>query len=265
MAEAENTVSVLCILVALISIVGNGLVCLVIIRVKSMRTSTNYLLLNLAVVDVLTGIIAIPTIIANDNSGLFGTPVQIQQIHNQTSLAAEVLCKLQASFWINTAVTPVLLMVIAYERYKAVVHPLTRRDGGVTKNRLKWILPLTWLWGLGFLIIDMTFITYSDGDCYFHADYINFSYWYAVIYLTVEFVIPCVVIFVLYSLLICTLRKTKPPRIQAQAQRARDKARKRTIIVIIVFSLTFFICSGIPHTILLRPFSHVQTLTGLLI
>ena len=175
MAEAENTVSVLCILVALISIVGNGLVCCLIIRVKSMRTSINYLLLNLAVVEVLTGMIAIPTVIASDNSGLFGTPVQIEQIHNETSLAAEVLCKLQTSFWISTAVTPVLLMVIAYERYKAVVHPLTRLGSGITKKKLKWILALTWLWGFGFLIIEMTYITYSGGQCDVHEDSHNFN------------------------------------------------------------------------------------------
>ncbi|KAL0183450.1 hypothetical protein M9458_022825, partial [Cirrhinus mrigala] len=49
------------LLVLLLCVVGNGLVCLVVIRNRNMRSVTNLFILNLAVSDLLVGIFCVPT------------------------------------------------------------------------------------------------------------------------------------------------------------------------------------------------------------
>lgn len=49
------------LLVLLLCVVGNGLVCLVIIRNRNMRSVTNLFILNLAVSDLLVGVFCVPT------------------------------------------------------------------------------------------------------------------------------------------------------------------------------------------------------------
>lgn len=48
-------------LILLLAIVGNGLVILTLIQIKRMRTITNVFLLNLAVSDILLGVLCVPT------------------------------------------------------------------------------------------------------------------------------------------------------------------------------------------------------------
>ena len=51
---------VLFIIIFIISVVGNVLVCLVIYKTPSMRTTRNYLLVNLAVADLTVALVCIP-------------------------------------------------------------------------------------------------------------------------------------------------------------------------------------------------------------
>jgi len=252
MAKTENiVVNLLCIIIAVVTIVGNALVCHIILRVKSMKTSMNYLLLNLAILDAITGFVAIFYAVINDAAGLFGTPRILHQAYNQSALAAEVLCKLVNGLWLGSTITPLFLMAIAYERYKAVVHPLTRRDSLVTKGRLKWILPLAWLLGFGFLSTDLVLGTYSEGTCKDKSySWYNFKA-YTAVYVTTLYIIPSIVISTLYYRVIRSLRKTEIIAAQAELQRARSKARKKVILVIITVTLTFYIFCGLPHMLYL--------------
>lgn len=49
------------LLVLLLCVVGNGLVCLVVIRNRNMRSVTNLFILNLAISDLLVGVFCVPT------------------------------------------------------------------------------------------------------------------------------------------------------------------------------------------------------------
>ena len=61
---AVFTVSYL--LIFLVCMVGNGVVCFIVLRSKNMRTVTNLFILNLAISDLLVGIFCMPTTLVDN-------------------------------------------------------------------------------------------------------------------------------------------------------------------------------------------------------
>ena len=86
------------------------------------RTTTNYLLLNLAVADIVTGTFLTPEYI-----------LRYIKIHLNGSTGT-ILCKLLVSGWVGCASSVFTLVSIAIERYYAVLHP---NKSKVTKRKLK--------------------------------------------------------------------------------------------------------------------------------
>lgn len=54
------------LLIFLVCMVGNGVVCFIVLRSKNMRTVTNLFILNLAISDVLVGIFCMPTTLVDN-------------------------------------------------------------------------------------------------------------------------------------------------------------------------------------------------------
>ena len=126
----------------MLNLFGNLLVCFVIIRNQIMRTPLNYLLLNLAATDMLIGVCSL---LSNMFSIIF---------HEAESYTAKfVLCKLLGQ---ETILSPCYyasslnLAGIAYERYQAVVKPLTVNEK-ITKRKtviftVLWVLAPVEAW-----------------------------------------------------------------------------------------------------------------------
>jgi len=142
------------IAISVVSIIGNALVCHVIVRLKSMKTSINYIILNLAILDAISGFLAINTVFFNDSQETLGKS-DLPLVLNQSDVLAGVFCRVGWIYWIGPNVTPVLLMAMAYERYKAIVHPFSRLQSKTTQTRIKIILTLAWLLGIGYLTVEM--------------------------------------------------------------------------------------------------------------
>ncbi|XP_035669408.1 neuropeptide FF receptor 2-like [Branchiostoma floridae] len=116
-------------LVFLLCVIGNSIVCFVIIRTPKLRTVTNYFILNLAVSDLLLAI--------------FCTPFTLVY-HVLTEYPfGEVMCKLTPFVQgISVAASVFTLLAIAYDRYKAIVFPTETRMSIRTMQKL---LVAVWL------------------------------------------------------------------------------------------------------------------------
>ena len=79
--------------IGLASCLGNALVLYVIVRCKSLRTVTNYLIASLAMADLLVGAIGIPCVIVNN----FGFPDDIQGCLVSTSGTTQTLSRPMSS------------------------------------------------------------------------------------------------------------------------------------------------------------------------
>ncbi|EDO36243.1 predicted protein, partial [Nematostella vectensis] len=105
----------------------NSLVLILVIKVKQLRVTTNYLLCSLAVSDLLTGLVSIP---------LF-TSCNILQTLTICIVAENVLR--------FTSISTVLhLLAITTDRYMAIMHSL-RYYNIVTRHRGCWVIACTWL------------------------------------------------------------------------------------------------------------------------
>ncbi|XP_031627019.1 cholecystokinin receptor type A-like [Contarinia nasturtii] len=129
---------ILYITILLLAIIGNALVILTLIQNRRMRTITNVFLLNLAISDILLGVLCMPIT-------LIGTLLR-------DFVFGEVMCKLlpylQAS---SVAVSAWTLVAIALERYFAICEPLRSRQWQTLKHAYK-LIALIWCGSFLFML-----------------------------------------------------------------------------------------------------------------
>ena len=122
-------------LLLVMSLIGNTLIIMVVYRDEKMKTTTNLLIVNMAVSDLLVPIFAMPR--ANVEI-LYGNLRWLID-----GAFGEALCKLTAFFQdISTAVSVQTLVAIAVDRFYAVWFPL---KAARIKPRVKYVILLIWL------------------------------------------------------------------------------------------------------------------------
>lgn len=100
--------------VSLVSVLGNVCVLLIVGTSRRMRTVTNYFIANLAVADIIIG--------------LFSVPFQFQAALLQRWVLPHFMCAFCPFVQVlSVNVSIVTLTAIAFDRYRAVVHPLKAR------------------------------------------------------------------------------------------------------------------------------------------
>ncbi|XP_070706757.1 neuropeptide FF receptor 2-like [Pempheris klunzingeri] len=124
---AVFTVSYL--LIFLVCMLGNGVVCFIVLRSKNMRTVTNLFILNLAISDLLVGIFCMPTTLV-DNI-ITGWPF------------GSVLCKLSGMVQgISVSASVFTLVAIAVDRFRCIVYPFKQK---LTIATSKLIIVIIWV------------------------------------------------------------------------------------------------------------------------
>lgn len=111
-----------------ISTTGNGLVCFVILRRRAMKGVVNYLILNLAVADLVFTCICIP----------FDIPVQEMNFWPYGAFMCKVIYPLQTQTLFASVYT---LVALSVSRYWAVVHPLKQQ---LKVEKVKWMIIVIW-------------------------------------------------------------------------------------------------------------------------
>lgn len=115
-------------------VVGNVIVITIVLKTPSMHTTTNYLLLNLAVADLLTLLLC---------PGLYDfalTKVRLE------GFSGDMVCKLFA----GNAVVPITINVavltvctISVERYLALLRPF-QSDLRISEDKVRYVIALLW-------------------------------------------------------------------------------------------------------------------------
>ena len=117
-------------------VLGNAIVIIIVRKTPSMHTTTNYLLTNLAVADLLTLLLC---------PGMYDFAINHLMLN---STPGDIVCKLfagNAIVCITFDASVLTLCVIALERYVAIVKPFKSGRWNLTSRKASLVITLIWL------------------------------------------------------------------------------------------------------------------------
>lgn len=221
--------------IASIGLCGNATVLLIFKRTRSMRTTTNILIANLAFSDFLTLLFGIPSMV-------------LSLVDNHPSGTSGILlCKFLTVGNIpsvSLAVSILTLTVLAFERYNAVVRPLNEKTR-LTKNAVVLAICLMWITAFGFILPSFITTKYfaEKKFCYDSFNYIQGQIYHIILLVFLFFVPLCIIVYC-YSKTIKELRIASGISPGNLSARQNIKEKRRIAKVLLLVSLIFSICFG---------------------
>ena len=228
--------------IMLFSLLGNSAVIVIVLKNKRMRTTTNYLIVNMAISDLLISAFAVPRELTEIYTG--------PRRWLLDGLAGLILCKLVYVFQdISTAVSIQSLVVMAIDRYHGVVFPF--RPPIATSKVCKVVIPVIWTVAIGvhsvyFYTVRMvvednkTYCTFSWAPMFKERQTQENYFIFISVFLIL---LPLCVIFSLYALIVLELKKRQRVGSRASVlsnQRRREDGAVMKKILCIVF--LFILC-----------------------
>ncbi|KAM4713080.1 adenosine A2c receptor [Anableps anableps] len=227
------------LIIALLSTLGNLLVCAAVGLNRKLRTVTNYFLVSLAVADICVGMIAIPCAILTDT----GLP--------RYNL---YLCLLMLSVLIMFTQSSIFsLLAVAVERYVAIFMPFRYRILMTPRNAVLVILA-TWL--LAFLIGLVPLMGWhktppDSGYCFFvlvvDMTYMVYFNFFACV------LAPLIIMFLIYAQIFVTVKQQvrrlgpeQPSRAEGQNRAAASMRREMKMATSLFLVLFLFTVCWIP-------------------
>ncbi|KXJ14982.1 Neuropeptide FF receptor 2 [Exaiptasia diaphana] len=243
------------------SLLGNILVIVAILKNSGLKTNFNYLIVNMAVSDLIIPCLALPMKIADANVRPYEWLVDGQ--------LGSFLCKMCYFVAdISTAVSAFSLVIIAANRFFAIAFPMR---GRLSKTKTLRLISLTWI--LAVMLLSPYLYTYQIEDGYGWT--MCLSTWspafddavseaiFTVFVIAVVFALPCFAITIFYSLMLCKLRQNSNNMAymlnQEQYKRRRQKDKNIFIMTVVIMLLYMFLWGPFFCTlIILTFFVHVN-------
>ena len=225
-------------LICLVSLVGNVVIGIIVYKTKTMRKPINFLIVNMAISDLLLPIVFTPheMQMLYTNSWLIGGPL------------GQALCKLVYFIqFVSHTVSIQSLVLIAVDRFGAVAHPL--RPPLISTKLCPFFILATWIVAMAIycpFLFAFKLFEYLEGQvCLFV--FAEFSY-FAPIMVVFSF-IPFAVIAVLYIIIYLKLMSQKSPgeysvNVGQQRQQRERNVLKMAIAIVLGFAICF-----LPYTI----------------
>ena len=208
------------------NIAGNSLVCIVLLKKKNTKTSINWLLFHLAIADLLVAVFFIPSAVLS------------HFIEQPSGVTGDLLCKFVfggALGWVAASTSSFLLVVIAFERYSATLHPLEH----LSRGRSRWLVPIMWILAL-LLVSPLVVVWTYDAEnkmCFNNFPNHVTSRAYFVFSSFCNEVVPITIMGYLYTRIILRLRRVVlvPVSNPNSVTQSRHKVTKMLISVSAIF------------------------------
>ncbi|KAJ7340393.1 hypothetical protein OS493_003137 [Desmophyllum pertusum] len=227
--------------VVLVNLLGNALVCLVVLRFRGMRAPINFLLVNLAVSDMMVAIFIIPDYIIN------------WAFEHPSGNTGDYMCMFITGgnfVWVGMASSTFSLVVVAVERYFAVVHPLGER-WRLTNRRLIPVIVVGWLYAIFFNLPLFFVVRHKDRVPHCVERWANHTQLAEVYTVSCFFIfgaIPMGAIAFLYLRVLCNLWRSGV-RATLLSDQARIRAIRKVTQMAVVVSIAYAICR-LPNLVL---------------
>uniref|UniRef100_A0A7E4W3N4 G_PROTEIN_RECEP_F1_2 domain-containing protein n=1 Tax=Panagrellus redivivus TaxID=6233 RepID=A0A7E4W3N4_PANRE len=195
------------VLIPTATILGNLLVIMSVLRFKALHSAINFLILGLAVADLLVAVSVMP----------YAVYIYVQ---GGAWYLGPLMCDIYSAFDVACSTASILLLaVISFDRYRAVSRPIQYSRQSQNIRRVVGIIIIIWVISLALaspmvLGVNNRPIDASEFECRFYNP--EFSIGSSI----VSFVIPCFVVLFVYIRIMMALRKRE------MAARARRQANQ---------------------------------------
>ena len=232
-------------LIIIVGVFGNSLVIAVLKMFSSMRTTTNYLLVNIAAADITTLLFTAIHVITKQVGSFPPSPTLLS-----------FLCKFiftNSIVIVTLLVTSLTMTILAFERYHALAKPLIM-TGRLTTGKIAYIISAIWLAAIAMVTPFFVSFDYDKvtGSC-FHGVASKKMVIYTDCLFVILTIIPFTVIAFCYSQIIYglyfnnTICNNKSERGDT---REETREKRRLVILLILLTVVFFI-AFIPYGILI--------------
>ncbi|NXI39597.1 NMUR2 protein, partial [Galbula dea] len=227
-------------LIFVVGVVGNSLVCLVILKHQNMKTPTNYYLFSLAVSDLLVL--------------LFGMPLEVYEMwSNYPFLFGPVGCYLKTALFETVCFASILsVTTVSVERYIAILHPFRAKLKSTRKRALRtivvlWVLsvlfalPNTGTHGIMLQYFPNGTLVPGSATC---TVVMPMWIYNCIVQITslLFYVLPMGVISVLYYLMGLRLKGDKSLEVEEMTVNVQRPSRKSVTKMLFVLVMVFAVC-----------------------
>ncbi|XP_067042277.1 QRFP-like peptide receptor [Acropora muricata] len=223
------------------SLVGNTLLIYIVCKRPEVRSLNSFMFVNMAVADLLVTTVMMPWSIA-----FFYT----QGTWGITGIFGEITCRMFVYVGhVNLAASILCLVVMAVDRYYAIISPLNRDH--LWFRNAKIVTPV--IWSVALTLVSMTLVFYDlgeDNNCLydfyiFGSDYgTKLRQFYFLFMFVIIYFIPLVIISVLYAKIAHKVwfHRTPGHPVSESQQRREVITKKKVVRMLIVIAATFAVC-----------------------
>ena len=236
---------VVCTLIFITSTLGNTMVVVVVYRERRMRTTVNFLIVNMAVSDCLCTVIVIPKLITQ----IFTYPAAWLI----TGAVGDALCRIMHFFQdVTVAVSLFSLLMIAMERYYAISCSVVANP--IPRKRCALMIAFTWM--MSFLMYATRLWAFKlsieeEGPICYHSweqlaeDPLKAKEIEFFLHTILSVIVPFIVVTVLYTTILVRIRRVSFPDDVRSVGRRRQQKRNRNVLrmllaVVIAFGFCWF-------------------------
>ena len=219
------SMTVLYVTTMIVALAGNTLLIYIVFRKPGTRNLTSFLFVNMAVADLMVVV--------------FQMPVSITHFYvvGSSDFLDSFICKfLYYTVYVSTIASIFCLTVMAFDRYFAVVLPFRQ---SIWFRKPTIITPIIWISSMALMSIVPVAFKLENGKCRIEIYLILPFYAY---FFAVGFLLPLVVISVLYTLVTRKLWLHEVPvdHNQQEPEIPKKKVIRMLIIVVVVFAVCWF-------------------------
>ena len=245
-AEKVGKTFVYCLLF-LVSLAGNTVIGIIVYKTKTMRKPINFLIVNMAMSDLLYPIFFIPLVIqmfSTTDSWLIGGPF------------GHALCKLMFFLPdVSTAVSTQSLVLIAVGRFGAVVFPL--RPPLVSSKLCPFLILASWIVAMAIYCPYLFGLKLAENhgvlDCYWHWEEVfgessSIKNYFLSLFVAFTFT-PFALIAILYIIIFFKLKSQRSPGEQSVNAGEQRQQRERNVLKMAIAIVLGFAVCWLPFTI----------------
>ncbi|XP_077994377.1 galanin receptor 2b-like [Glandiceps talaboti] len=223
-----------------LGILGNGIVCLVFLRVRTLRTTTNMFILNQSMIDFTSSLVFVWSYL-----GPTLDPVPL-------NTGGTLFCKLWLSLyplWSLFDSSSLNLTAITLERYFAIVYPVLHHN----QFKMTWVrIVMVTIWCVGFFIEGFwPYVHYNDnGICTNSFEDEHFERFVGVVVFVVEYAFPMTIFVYCYLKIFLVLRtrvrEHNSNTFSSNQGGTYTKASRNVTKTLCVVVITYFLCWTVP-------------------